>query len=78
VTTIGELEPLTAQFIIADGTTVTTLPKQGLTTVTTTVPPAATTVPPVDTTVPGTTIAPAATTIDPSASPTTTAPPSNS
>jgi copper transport protein len=63
VTTIGELEPLTAQFIIADGTTVTT---------------AATTVPPVDTTVPGTTIAPAATTIDPSASPTTTAPPSNS
>ena len=78
VTTIGELKPLTAQFIIADGTTVTTLPKQGLTTVTTTVPPAATTVPPVDTTVPGTTIAPAATTIDPSASPTTTAPPSNS
>jgi putative copper export protein/methionine-rich copper-binding protein CopC len=62
VTTIGELTPLTSQFIIADGTTVTTLPKQGLTTVTTTVPPVATTVP-------GTTIAP-----DPS--PTTTAPPS--
>lgn len=78
VTTIGELEPLTTQFIIADGTTVTTVPKQGLATVTTTVPPAATTVPAVNTTVPGTTIAPAATTIAPSANPTTTAPPSNS
>ena len=69
VTTIGELTPLTSQFTIADGTTVTTLPKQGLTTVTTTVPP-------VTTTVPGTTIAPATTTTAPSASPTTTAPPS--
>jgi putative copper export protein/methionine-rich copper-binding protein CopC len=67
VTTIGELEPLTTQFIIADGTTVTTVPKQGLTTV-----------PPVTTTVPETTIAPAATTIAPPASPTTTAPPSGS
>lgn len=71
VTTIGELEPLTTQFIIADGTTVTTVPKQGLATVTTTVAP-------VTTTVPGTTIAPTATTIAPPASPTTTAPPSGS
>ena len=71
VTTIGELEPLTTQFIIADGTTVTTVPKQGLTTVTTTVPPATTTVP-------ATTIAPVTTTIAPPASPTTTAPPSGS
>jgi len=30
VTTTGDLEPLTTSFIIADGTTVTTLPKQGL------------------------------------------------
>ncbi|CAB4658876.1 unannotated protein [freshwater metagenome] len=71
VTTIGELEPLTTQFIIADGTTVTTVPKQGLNTVTTTVPP-------VTTTVPGTTIAPTTTTIPASASPTTTAAPSGS
>jgi copper transport protein len=71
VTTTGELTPLTSQFIIADGTTVTTVPKQGLSAVTTTVPP-------VTTTVPGTTIAPPTTTIPPSSSPTTTAPPSGS
>ena len=71
VTTTGELTPLTSQFIIADGTTVTTAPKQGLSAVTTTVPP-------VTTTVPGTTIAPPTTTIPPSSSPTTTAPPSGS
>lgn len=71
VTTIGELTPLTSQFIIADGTTVTTVPKQGLSVVTTTVPP-------VTTTVPGTTIAPVATTIAPDPSATTTAPPANS
>jgi hypothetical protein len=71
VTTTGELTPLTSQFIIADGTTVTTVPKQGLSAVTTTVPP-------VTTTVPGTTIAPPTTTTPPSSSPTTTAPPSGS
>ena len=55
VSTIGDLEVLTGQFIIADGVTVTTVPKQGLqvietttTTVapTTTLPPAATTTAP--------------------------------
>lgn len=66
VTTVGELTALTSQFIIADGTTVTTLPKQGLVTVTTTVPPVATTVPEA-------TIAPVDTTVVPPASPTTTA-----
>ena len=76
VTTIGELEPLTTQFIIADGTTVTTVPKQGLNTVTTSVPPATTTVPSATTTAPGATIAPTSTTNPASASTTTTAPPS--
>jgi hypothetical protein len=71
VSTIGELTPLTAQFIIADGTTVTTVPKQGLTTVTTVAPP-------VSTTLPGTTIAPASTTIPASSSTTTTTTPSGS
>ena len=64
VSTIGELPPLTTQFIIADGTTVTTLPKQGLSTVTTTtvtpttvpvattLPTTATTTPSVTTTIP--------------------------
>jgi hypothetical protein len=66
VTTVGELTALTSQFIIADGTTVTTLPKQGLVTVTTTVPPVATTVPEA-------TIAPVDTTVVPPTSPTTTA-----
>ena len=65
VSTIGELAALTTQFIIADGTTVTTVPKQGLTTVPTTVPPV-TTIDPTDTTVPGL------------ESPATTAPPSGS
>jgi hypothetical protein len=76
VTTIGELEPLTTQFIIADGTTVTTVPKQGLNTVTTSVPPATTTVPSATTTAPGATITPTSTTNPASASTTTTAPPS--
>lgn len=53
VTTIGELEPLTGQFIIADGTTVTTLPKQGQSAPTTTVAITTTTVPGTATTVPG-------------------------
>jgi hypothetical protein len=44
VTTTGDLEPLTTTFVIADGTTVTTLPQQGLKVGTTTSPP--TTVPP--------------------------------
>ena len=44
VTTTGDLEPLTTTFVIADGTTVTTLPQQGLKVGTTTTPPA--TVPP--------------------------------
>lgn len=70
VSTIGELAPLTTQFIIADGTTVTTVPKQGLNVVTTT------TVPPVATTVGATTIAPTATTIAPSQNPSTTIAPS--
>jgi hypothetical protein len=43
VTTTGDLEPLTTTFVIADGTTVTTLPQQGLKVGTTTSPP--TTVP---------------------------------
>jgi hypothetical protein len=52
VTTTGDLPALTASFIIADGTTVTTLPQQGLTTIpsTTTVPPATTTTAPAETT----------------------------
>jgi hypothetical protein len=47
VSTIGDLQVLTTQFVIADGVTVTTVPKQGLQAVTTTTAPAATTtVPP--------------------------------
>ena len=38
VTTIGKIGPLSATFVIADGTTVTTVPKQGLQVGTTTVP----------------------------------------
>lgn len=52
VSTIGDLEVLTGQFIIADGVTVTTVPKQGLKAIptTTTTAPATTTVPPAATT----------------------------
>lgn len=53
VSTIGDLEVLTGQFIIADGVSVTTLPKQGLKvieTTTTTVAATTTTVPSVATT----------------------------
>ena len=39
VTTIGELKPLTGWFVIADGVTVTTLPRQGLKQSATTVAP---------------------------------------
>jgi hypothetical protein len=76
VTTIGELTPLTGQFIIADGTTVTTVPRQGLTTPSTTVPAAATTtvptaatttIPTADTTVTTTTDPGTATTTVPTA-----------
>ena len=59
VSTIGDLEVLTGQFIIADGVTVTTVPKQGLKVIeTTTTTVAATTIPPAVTT---TTVPPAAT-----------------
>jgi copper transport protein len=50
VTTTGELPTLSTSFIIADGTTVTTLPQQGLAVVTTTVPAETTTTIPVETT----------------------------
>jgi putative copper export protein len=50
VTTIGELPPMTSTFIIADGTTVTTLPKQGLKKTTTTIAAATTTSTPATTT----------------------------
>lgn len=43
VTTIGELTPLTGSFVIADGVTVTTVPRQGLAKSTTTLPTATTT-----------------------------------
>lgn len=45
VTTIGNIGPLTTSFVIADGSTVTTLPNQGRTPVTTTIAPAATPAP---------------------------------
>lgn len=44
VTTVGELEQLTGSFVIADGVTVTTLPREGATTTSTT-PTASTPVP---------------------------------
>jgi copper transport protein len=61
VTTTGDLPTLTASFIIADGTTVTTQPKQGLTTIpsTTTVPPATTTTVAAETTTTPPPVAPA-------------------
>ncbi|MTB13157.1 MAG: hypothetical protein F2930_07340 [Actinobacteria bacterium] len=43
VTTIGDLPPMTTTFIVADGTTVTTLPKQGLKRSTTTIAQSTTT-----------------------------------
>lgn len=63
VSTIGDLEVLTGQFIIADGVTVTTVPKQGLKVIetTTTTMAATTTVAPVVTT----TAPPVATTVPP-------------
>ncbi|CAB4596510.1 unannotated protein [freshwater metagenome] len=67
VTTTGDLEPLSTTFVIADGTTVITVPKQGLKaaestttsapvapSTTTTLPAATTTLPAVTTTVPPT------------------------
>jgi putative copper export protein len=65
VTTIGDLTPMTTTFIIADGTTVTTEPKQGLKKSTTTIAVATTTtsVAPVPATT--TTVAPTTTTTVP-------------
>jgi copper transport protein len=73
LTTIGELETLTSQFVIADGVTVITTPKQGLSIASTTTVPATTvaptiaptiapTVPP---TIPTTVPPPVATTVPP-------------
>ncbi len=70
VTTIGDLTPLTSQFIIADGITVITTPKQGLKAVSTTTVPAATLAPTLAPTIAPTvapTLAPAATTTVPPA-----------
>ena len=66
VTTIGDLPPMSTTFIIADGTTVTTQPKQGLKKTTTTIAAATTTssVAPAS----ATTVAPAATTVAPTTS----------
>ncbi|MBJ7490635.1 MAG: CopD family protein [Ilumatobacteraceae bacterium] len=66
VTTIGELTPMTTTFTIADGTTVTTEPKQGLKKSTTTIAVATTT----------TSVAPvpATTTVAPTTTSTTTVP----
>jgi putative copper export protein len=66
VTTIGDLTPMTTTFIIADGTTVTTEPKQGLKKSTTTIAVATTT----------TSVAPvpATTTVAPTTTTTTTVP----
>ncbi len=66
VTTIGDLTPMTTTFTIADGTTVTTEPKQGLQTSTTTIAAATTT----------STVAPApvTTTVAPTTTTTTTVP----
>lgn len=60
VSTIGDLPELTSSFVIADGVTVTTVPRAGSdpSSPDTTVPPAATTTAPATTTVPGTTVAP--------------------
>jgi len=59
VTTIGDLPPMSTTFIIADGTTVTTQPKQGLKKPTTTI--AATTTTTSVAPAPATTVAPATT-----------------
>ncbi|MFM9226017.1 MAG: hypothetical protein ACKOQ1_05240, partial [Actinomycetota bacterium] len=60
VSTIGDLPELTSSFVVADGVTVTTVPRAGSdpSSPDTTVPPAATTTAPGTTTVPGTTVAP--------------------
>jgi hypothetical protein len=57
MSTVGELPILTGSFIIADGTTVTTLPRQtsGTTVPPTTTVPGGTTVPGTGTTLPGAT-----------------------
>jgi copper transport protein len=67
VTTIGDLPPMTTTFIIADGTTVTTQPKQGLKKPTTTIAAATTTTAvapaPATTVAPATTLAATTTTV---------------
>ncbi|MEY2966370.1 MAG: hypothetical protein RLY50_420, partial [Actinomycetota bacterium] len=53
VSTVGEMPELTSTFVIADGVTVTTVPKPGLdTTATTTIPSVDTAAPSTDTTAP--------------------------
>ena len=71
VTTIGKIGPLNATFVIADGTTVTTLPQQGLKAGTTTVP--ATVAPTVAPTAAPTVAPTAAPTVAPTVAPTTPA-----
>lgn len=66
VTTIGDLTPMTTTFTIADGTTVTTVPKQGLQKSTTTIA--------ASTTSSSVAPAPATTTIAPTTTTTTTVP----
>jgi copper transport protein len=67
VTTIGDLPPMSTTFIIADGTTVTTQPKQGLKKSTTTIAAATTTTSvapaPATTVAPATTLAATTTTV---------------
>lgn len=67
VTTTGQLKTMTSAFIIADGITVTTQPKQGLKPIATTVPASSTIAPPVTTS----TTLPSTTTVPPAASGTT-------
>jgi putative copper export protein/methionine-rich copper-binding protein CopC len=67
ITTIGNIGPLSTTFVIADGTSVTTLPRQGLTPVTTTIAPAATPAPTAAPNVAPATIAP---TLAPAVAPT--------
>jgi len=78
VTTIGDLPPMSTTFIIADGTTVTTQPKQGLKKSTTTIAAATTstsvTPAPATTVAPATTLAATTTTV-PAPTVTTTAVP---
>jgi copper transport protein len=73
ITTIGELKTLTSQFVIADGVTVITTPKQGLKPAVTTTVPAATLAPTIAPTIAPTVAPTVAPTLAPAA--TTTVPP---